>query len=72
MSNPLFNSLGGQGRAQQPSNMQNVLGRLQQFQRTFQGNPQQMAQNMMNQMPQERINQAIEATNQLYNALFHR
>jgi len=58
--NPLFNMFGNQ-----PSpfgNIMNVLNQFYQFRSTFQGNPQQKVQELLNsgQMSQEQFNQLSE------------
>lgn len=60
MSNPLFQQYGGQ-----PQN--NFLQRFQQFQRMFNGNPQQMIQQMLNsgQITQDQFNAAVKQANEM-------
>lgn len=61
MSNPLFQQLGGG----QPQN--SFMQRFQQFQRMFNGNPQQMIQQMLNsgQITQEQFNAAVKQANEM-------
>lgn len=60
MANQLFNMIGNQ-----PQN--NFLQRFQQFQRMFNGNPQQMIQRMLNsgQITQEQFNAAVKQANEM-------
>ena len=64
MSNPLFNLIGNQGPA-------NILQRLQQFQRTFTGDPRQQVQQLLNsgKVTQQQYNQATQMANQLQRML---
>ena len=64
MTNPLFNLLGGN---QLPSNMQNLLQQLQQFKNTFQGDPRQQVQQLLNsgKVSQQQYNQAVQMANAL-------
>lgn len=56
--NPLFNMFGNQSNGPF-SNMANVINQFNQFQSTFQGDPRQQVQNLLNsgQMSQEQFNQ---------------
>ena len=60
MSNPLYQQYGNR-----PQN--NFLQRFQQFQRMFNGNPQQMIQQMLNsgQITQEQFNNAVKQANEM-------
>lgn len=60
MSNPLYQQFGNQ-----PQN--NFMQRFQQFQRMFNGNPQQMIQRMLNsgQITQEQFNNAVKQANEM-------
>ena len=69
MASPLFNTF---GNSPQPgnnlfSNMSNFLTRFNQFRQNFNGDPQQMVQQMLNsgKMTQEQFNQASNLANQL-------
>lgn len=69
MNNPLFNLLGG-GNMQLPGplgNMQNFMTQFNQFRQTFQGNPQQQVQQMLNsgQMSQQQFNQLSQLATQI-------
>lgn len=57
----LFNNLG------QGNNLMSTLKRFQQFKQTFQGNPQQQVQQLLNsgKITQEQYNQAVEMAKQL-------
>lgn len=61
MSNPLFSMMGGQ----QPMN--GLMQRFQQFQRTFQGDPRQQVQQLLNsgRVSQAQYNQAVQMAQQL-------
>ena len=60
--NPLFNQLGGNA----PINP--MLQQLMQFRKSFNGNPQQMVQNLMNsgRISQDQVNQYAQQANELY------
>ena len=64
MANPLYNQLGG--TAPNP-----MLQRLMEFKRTFNGNPQQIVQNMLNsgKISQAQINQYAQQANEIYKQL---
>lgn len=61
MSNPLFSLLGNQN----PMNA--LMSRFQQFQRTFQGDPRQQVQQLLNsgRVNQQQYNQAVQMAQQL-------
>lgn len=66
MSNPLFEMFGGA----MPSglgNMANLIQRFQQFRQSFQGDPRQQVQQLLNsgKITQEQYNQAVQMANQL-------
>lgn len=65
MPNPLYQQLGNQ------SQNNPMLQRLQQFRRTFTGNPQQMVQNLINsgRISQQQLNQYTQQANEIYKAL---
>lgn len=67
--NQLFNLLGG--RSALPGNMQNILTRFQQFKNTFNGDPRQQIQQMLNsgQISQEQYNKAVQMANELHKLL---
>ena len=58
MSNPLFNLMGSQNNP--------LMARLQQFQRTIQGDPRQQVQQMLNsgRVSQAQYNQAVQMAQQ--------
>ena len=64
--NPLFNILGG-NRSSLPGNMMNILKQFQQFKSTFNGDPRQQIQQMLNsgQISQSQYNQAVQMANEL-------
>ena len=67
--NPLFNLLGS-GNMQLPGplgSMQNFMTQFNQFRQTFQGNPQQQVQQMLNsgQMSQQQFNQLSQLATQI-------
>ena len=74
MPNPLFNMLGGGRMPQMPGplgNIQNLISGLNQFRQTFQGNPQQQVQQMLNsgQITQDQFNQVAQMATQIQNML---
>jgi hypothetical protein len=62
MPNPLYQQIGG-GMPNNP-----MLQRLMQFKQMFNGNPQQMIQNMLNsgKLTQSQLNQYAKQTNEIY------
>jgi hypothetical protein len=60
--NPLFNQLGGNAP------MNPMLQQLMQFRKSFNGNPQQMVQSLMNsgRISQDQVNQYAQQANELY------
>ena len=63
MSNPLFNQFGNA-----PGNpMMQMVQRFQQFRQTFQGDPRQQVQNLLNsgRVSQAQYNQAVQMAQQL-------
>lgn len=62
MSNPLFQALGGGKNPQ----FQNLMQRFQQFKSTFQGDPQQEIQKMLQsgRISQEQLNKAQQFAQQ--------
>jgi len=69
--NPLFNMFGNQ---QGPfNNMNNVINQFNQFQSTFQGDPKQKVQELLNsgQMSQEQFNQ-LSSMAQVFQTLLGR
>lgn len=65
MPNPLYQQLGGQAQNNQ------LIKRLEEFRRTFTGNPQQMIQNLLNsgRINQQQLNQYTQQANEIYKAL---
>lgn len=59
MMNNLFNMMGNP--------MQMIMQRFNQFRQTFQGDPQQQVQQMLNsgRISQEQYNQAVQTANQI-------
>ena len=59
MMNNLFNMMGNP--------MQMIMQRFNQFRQTFQGDPQQQVQQMLNsgKISQEQYNQAVQTANQI-------
>ncbi len=62
MANPLFNQLGGKAP------MNPMLQRFLQFKKSFNGDPQQMIQSMLNsgKITQAQVNQYAQKANELY------
>ena len=70
--NPLFNILNG---GTQPQNsMINMMAQLNQFRQTFQGNPKQQVQQLLNsgRMSQEQFNQLSQMATQIQNMMINR
>ena len=63
--NPLFNILNGGMQPQNP--MINMMTQLNQFRQTFQGNPKQQVQQLLNSgsMSQEQFNQLSQMATQI-------
>ena len=61
--NDLYKSLGGNA----PAANQNVIARFNQFRQSFQGDPKQAVQNLLNsgRISQEQYNQAVQIANSL-------
>ena len=73
MANSLFNSLGG-GNSQLPGplgNMQNFMSRLNQFRQSFQGDPKEQVQQLLNsgKMTQEQYNRLSQMATQIQNMM---
>ena len=68
--NPLFNMFGNQ---QGPFNNNNIINQFNQFQSTFQGDPKQKVQDLLNsgQMSQEQFNQ-LSSMAQVFQTLLGR
>lgn len=60
MSNPLFDQFGNKGG-------NDFVSQFNQFKKTFNGNPQQIVQQMLNsgRITQDQLNQAMQKANQL-------
>ena len=72
MANQLFNMLGNKSNLPEPfSNMQNIIGRLNQFRQSFQGDPKQQVQELLNsgKMSQNQYNQLSQMATQIQNML---
>ena len=72
--NPLFNLLGGGGNPLQGTpfgNMMNFMQSFNQFRQTFQGDPKQQVQNLLNsgQMSQSQFNQLQQMAQQIQNMI---
>jgi len=67
--NPLFNVLNGGMQPQNP--MMNMITQLNQFRQTFQGNPKQQVQQLLNsgKMSQEQFNQLSQMATQIQNMM---
>lgn len=70
--NPLFNILNGGMQPQNP--MMNMITQLNQFRQTFQGNPKQQVQQLLNsgKMSQEQFNQLSQMATQIQNMMNNR
>lgn len=62
MSNPIYQQYGNQR-----TGMSDIMTRFNQFRRTFNGNPQQIIQNMLNsgRITQEQVNNAAQMANEM-------
>ena len=67
--NPLFNILNSGMQPQNP--MMNMMTQLNQFKQTFQGNPKQQVQQLLNsgRMSQEQFNQLSQMATQIPNMM---
>lgn len=67
--NPLFNILNGGMQPQNP--MMNMMTQLNQFRQTFQGDPRQQVQQLLNsgRMSQEQFNQLSQMATQIQNMM---
>ena len=70
--NPLFNILNGGMQPQNP--MMNMMTQLNQFRQTFQGNPKQQVQQLLNsgKMSQQQFNQLSQMATQIQNMMNNR
>lgn len=72
MANQLFNMLGGKANLPGPfGNMQNLMSRLNQFRQSFQGDPKQQVQQLLNsgKMSQNQYNQLSQMATQIQEML---
>ena len=72
MANSLFNTLGGSPKLPGPfGNMQAMIQKLNQFKQSFQGDPKQQVQQLLNsgQMSQNQYNQLSQMATQIQNML---
>jgi len=67
MPNPLYQQLG-------PTQNNQMIRRLEDFRRTFNGNPQQMVQNLINsgRISQQQVNKYAQQANEIYRFLGNR
>lgn len=75
MSNSLFNLFTGSNMLPpQFNNIQNMVNRLNQFRNSFNGDPKQQAQQLLNsgQMSQSQYNQLAQLASQIQNMLTRR
>ena len=70
--NPLFNILNGGIQPQNP--MTNMINQLNQFRQTFQGDPRQQVQQLLNsgKMSQQQFNQLSQMATQIQNMMNNR
>ena len=70
--NPLFNILNGGMQPQNP--MINIINQLNQFKQTFQGDPKQQVQQLLNsgKMSQQQFNQLSQMATQIQNMMNNR
>lgn len=73
MANPLFNMLGGNSSnlPSQFNNIQGLMQRLNEFRQSFQGDPKQQVQQLLNsgRMTQNQYNQLSQMATQIQNML---
>lgn len=71
MANQLFNMLGGPKLPQPFANMQQMVGQLNQFRQSFQGNAKEQVQQLLNsgKMSQNQYNQLSQMATQIQNML---
>lgn len=72
MANQLFNMLGGSSKLPGPfGNMQEMMQKLTQFRQSFQGDPKQQVQQLLNsgKMSQNQYNQLSQMATQIQNML---
>jgi len=71
MANSLFNLLGNNSMSGPFGNMQDLLQRLSQFRQSFQGDPKQQVQQLLNsgKMSQSQYNQLSQMATQIQNML---
>lgn len=64
MSNPLFEQLGGQ---MPNNNIMQIINEIQNFQKTFKGNPEEEVKKLLNsgQISQQQFNEFAQIANQL-------
>ena len=72
MANSLFNTLGGNSNLPGPfGSMQEMLGKLNEFRQSFNGDPKQQVQQLLNsgKMTQNQYNQLSQMATQIQNML---
>lgn len=71
MSNSLFNTLGGNKLPGPFGNIQQMMSKLNQFKQSFQGDPKQQVQQLLNsgKMTQNQYNQLSQMATQIQNML---
>ena len=71
MANQLFNLLGNNSASSPFINMQQMMGKLNQFRQSFQGDPKQQVQQLLNsgQMTQDQYNRLSQMATQIQNML---
>ena len=72
MANSLFKMLGGNSNLPSPfNNMQDIIGKLNQFRQSFQGDPKEQVQQLLNsgKMSQSQYNQLSQMATQIQNML---
>lgn len=76
MANSIYNALGGDSPKLPGAfgNMQNLMQRLNQFKQSFQGDPKQEVQQLLNsgRMSQNQYNQLSQMATQIQNMLTHK
>lgn len=71
MANQLFSMLGNSKMSGPMGNMQNLISKLNQFRQSFQGNPKEQVQQLLNsgKMTQNQYNQLSQMATQIQNML---
>lgn len=71
MANQLFDMLGGNKQQNLPFDKNNFINKFNQFRQSFQGDPQQQVQQLLNsgRMSQDQFNRLSQMANQIQNMM---